>query len=39
MFVHESDLNVEMCAIVENRKSAAFSFDVTFIFREDSASM
>ena len=39
MFSHESDLRVEVCAIVENQKSVAFSFNVTFVFIEDSASM
>ena len=39
MFAHENDLRVEVCAIVQDRKSVAFSFQVTFMFIEDSASM
>ena len=31
-------MRVEVCAIVKDRKSVAFSFDVTFMFIEDSAS-
>ena len=35
----ESDGSIDVCAIVEGRKSVTFSFDVTFTFMEDIASM
>ena len=39
MFACEGDGMVEVCAIVKDQKSITFSFDVTFVFVDDSASM